>query len=349
MREFEIVKCTHNYIQLEDETGNVCTLCGNVFDSVTISFTPSFADSQTVAQSTDNFPLINQFASLFNAPVSCINRASLLASQNSFKVNKSALAVVLIYVAMREMDLPVSLSEFASKSGISEYKIIKTFKLISRNLDIPIQDSSCFIQVLSNIFSPKDPAEVTLICKKLGALSYVYWFNEGRSCQSITAACYVLALSSKLKKSPKIQLFQIAAASLNISLKVVKKRYNELLDVMIGLACGIPWLVDFTTNDVFLYTIDILDHAADIMSKTNSTDLGCPPSFERARINSIIVQSKINAANIRIEKMYNFQIDQEELDIMDLYIQDLILSGIPERDILNIKFEANMLKNVTGE
>ncbi|KAL3893934.1 MAG: hypothetical protein SGCHY_005557 [Lobulomycetales sp.] len=87
-------------------------------------------------------------------------------------------------------------------------------------------------------------------------------------------------------------------------------------------------------SDLFLHIDDILDH-------TDSFSLPDPPSRQAAVARQRELQGKILNSKERIRMMLDFCYEGTslcDLDETDLEIEKLLMSGVPERDILNMRF-----------
>jgi hypothetical protein len=100
-----------------------------------------------------------------------------------------------------------------------------------------------------------------------------------------------------------------------------------------SIASRIPYIESVEKNEIFMHIDDVLDH-------TDQFERPDPPSHEAAVSKQDEIRGKLEAAKKRIELMHQFMYEDDgSLDCVDKEIEVCIMSGVPENDIMNRRFE----------
>ncbi|HIQ51491.1 MAG TPA: hypothetical protein EYH54_06005 [Nautiliaceae bacterium] len=139
--------------------------------------------------------------------------------------NIDSVVVASIYIALRKMNIPRTLDEIASVTGITKKEISKVYRLLSKELKIKIKpiDPTDYIYRFANLLHLKqETLELALdLLKKAQEKKLV----AGRSATGIAAA--ILYIASELTKERKTQK-EIAEVA-GVTEVTIRNRYRELI------------------------------------------------------------------------------------------------------------------------
>ncbi|KAJ3384199.1 hypothetical protein HDU92_003724 [Lobulomyces angularis] len=275
--------CSSKLVSLDDETGMVCSTCGEVDKQ--ISCMNQFSMDHTEKEFDFNYNLStnlqvrNRTKTKVNLTVSKINKIRQIISQQMSiagyhnlvdiearaqelcenalmieekekkiqKKNLEHLILCCIYISLRENFFTITLHRLA-------------LTLVSLN-------SAQFFNVIFLKLKIHDEF-LTKKCSEILNLMQNCGLDLGRRPELIAAACFTFAFGVKLRSTPKAITFLKVAASVEVKIDAMRERYKEVMNIMFEIGSKIAWIKgEFKKSDVFKYYPYILYYSDNLNTR----------------------------------------------------------------------------------
>ncbi|KAJ3218764.1 hypothetical protein HK099_004929 [Clydaea vesicula] len=299
--------CSSKLVSLDDETGMVCSTCGEVDKQ--ISCMNQFSMDHTEKEFDFNYNLStnlqvrNRTKTKVNLTVNKINKIRQIISQQMSiagyhnlvdiearaqelcenalmieekekkiqKKNLEHLILCCIYISLRENFFTITLHRLATVLNLKKYifSLGKIFFKLKKifKLTLVSLNSAQFFNVIFLKLKIHDEF-LTKKCSEILNLMQNCGLDLGRRPELIAAACFTFAFGVKLRSTPKAITFLKVAASVEVKIDAMRERYKEVMNIMFEIGSKIAWIKgEFKKSDVFKYYPYILYYSDNLNTR----------------------------------------------------------------------------------